>query len=185
MRTGSTNDRSDRRRRCARRRLAGRARPAPGQGPAGPGMEVGRRAILRAAPSIVLRAGDPPAQTLSLVAGLALDRSGRCRAAGPAAAAQMAQRPVARRRQARRHPARAAGDRVVVGFGVNLAGAPELAGRRPSPSTDAVTPAGLAPLLARQWRGCSNCGAPRRHCCSPRLACPRPSGRHRAHGPWQ
>ena len=68
------------------------------------------------------------------------------------------------------------GDRVVVGFGVNLASAPELPDRKGASLGGAITPQAFAPLLAASfarllglWRS-KRAGVPR-----PGLACPRPS----------
>lgn len=43
------------------------------------------------------------------------------------------------------------GDRVAVGFGVNLASAPELAGRRAATLPGKITPQAFAPLLAASF----------------------------------
>jgi len=43
------------------------------------------------------------------------------------------------------------GNRIVVGFGVNLASAPELPDRKAASLNDAVTPEGFAPLLAASF----------------------------------
>lgn len=95
-----------------------------------------------------LRDGDPPAQSLSMVAGLALAEavdaavpdqplmlkwpndllSGGAKLAG-----------ILLERQ---------GDRVVVGFGVNLASAPDVGERRTAHLGGQVTPADFAPVLA-------------------------------------
>jgi BirA family biotin operon repressor/biotin-[acetyl-CoA-carboxylase] ligase len=97
---------------------------------------------------IELSAGDPPAQSLSLAAGLALVEAVDCAAPG---------RPfllkwpndllldggklagILLERQA---------DRVVIGFGVNLAAAPDVHGRKAAHLGSRISPESFAPLLA-------------------------------------
>jgi BirA family biotin operon repressor/biotin-[acetyl-CoA-carboxylase] ligase len=43
------------------------------------------------------------------------------------------------------------GDRIVAGFGVNLAGAPSIAGRKTADLGGAIVPQGFAPLLAGKF----------------------------------
>lgn len=97
-----------------------------------------------------LRSGDPPAQSLSIAAGVALIRA--VEAAAPATglilkwpndlligSAKLAGVLLER-----------SGDRVVAGFGVNLAAAPDVPGRETAAlaSVALVSPQSFAPLLA-------------------------------------
>ena len=127
-RTGSTNadciaDRSRR-----RRRLAGRARTGRGAGPAGPGVGVARRAISTAARWSSCAPGDPPAQTLSLAAGLAPDRSDRRRCSGQPLMLKWPNDVMLLGSKLAGILLERSGDRVAVGFGVNLAAAPDADG---------------------------------------------------------
>lgn len=97
---------------------------------------------------IELRAGDPPPQSLSLVAGLAL---------AEAVDAVLPNQPLLLKwpNDLLLNGAKLAGillerrgDKVVIGFGVNLAGAPKLEERRTAHLGGRVTPAALAPILA-------------------------------------
>lgn len=97
---------------------------------------------------VELRPSDPPAQSLSLAAGLAL-----AEAVGIAAPDQplMLKWP----NDALSHGRKLAGillersaDRIAVGFGVNLTSAPDLADRKPASLGGAVKPEAFAPLLA-------------------------------------
>lgn len=100
---------------------------------------------------ILVRSGDPPAPSLSLVAGLAL-----IEAIDVAIPAQplMLKWPndvlLLGKKLAgillERH-----GDRIAIGFGVNLAGAPELDGRQAASLSGELTPQAFAPLLAASF----------------------------------
>ena len=77
------------------------------------------------------------------------------------------------------------GDRVVAGFGVNLAGAPAIAGRKTAAlkPDQVIAPQAFAPLLAGKfaqllavWRSCRSSRL------RPGLAGARPSHRHSARG---
>ena len=97
---------------------------------------------------VVLRPGDPPAQTLSLAAGLAL-----IEAVDTAVPAQplMLKWPNDLMLMGRKLAGillERSGDRVAVGFGVNLASAPRLADREAATLDGAVGPEAFAPLLA-------------------------------------
>jgi BirA family biotin operon repressor/biotin-[acetyl-CoA-carboxylase] ligase len=97
---------------------------------------------------VELRAGDPPAQSLSLAAGLAL-----IEAVDAALPAQplMLKWPndlLLLGRKLAGILLERSGDRVAVGFGVNLAAAPELKERRGAALDGKVTPQAFAPLLA-------------------------------------
>lgn len=97
---------------------------------------------------MTLASGDPPAQSLSLAAGLALIEAVDAGAPGHAlllkwpndlmlAGAKLAGVLLER-----------SGDRVAVGFGVNLAAAPRLADRTAAMLSGQLTPQAFAPLLA-------------------------------------
>lgn len=108
---------------------------------------------------VALRASDPAAQTLSLVAGLAL-----IEAVDAAVPAQplMLKWPNDLLLSGRKLAGillERSGDRVVIGFGVNLASAPDIPGRRSASLSARTTPEAFAPLLAgsferllRLWR---------------------------------
>ncbi len=97
---------------------------------------------------ITLMNGDPPAQALSLVAGLALTE---------AVDAAVPKLPLLLKwpNDLLLDGAKLAGillerqdDRIVVGFGVNLAAAPEIPGRAASSLKGGISPEAFAPLLA-------------------------------------
>jgi BirA family biotin operon repressor/biotin-[acetyl-CoA-carboxylase] ligase len=97
---------------------------------------------------VELRAGDPPAQSLSMVAGLAL---------AEAVDAALPDQPLLLKwpNDLLLNGAKLAGillerqgDKVIIGFGVNLAGAPKLEERRTAHLGGQVMPAALAPILA-------------------------------------
>ena len=98
-----------------------------------------------------LQPGDPPAPSLSLAAGLALIEAVDVAApnlplmlkwpndlmlGGEKLAGVLLERN---------------GDRIVAGFGVNLASAPQLPGRQAASLKGALTPYGFAPLLAASF----------------------------------
>ena len=114
---------------------------------------------------VVLRPGDPPAQTLSLAAGLALAEA--IDAAVPAQPlmlkwpndVMLLGKKVAGILLER------SGDRVVVGVGVNLASAPALKDRQAAALGGAIAPEAFAPLLAasfarqlERWRSSGSAG---------------------------
>ena len=97
---------------------------------------------------VELRADDPPAPSLSLAAGLALIEAADAAVPGQQL---MLKWP----NDLMRGEAKVAGallergdDRIVAGFGVNLASAPELPDRRTASLGGAITPQAFAPLLA-------------------------------------
>jgi BirA family biotin operon repressor/biotin-[acetyl-CoA-carboxylase] ligase len=97
---------------------------------------------------VQLRPGDPPPQTLSLISGLAL-----AEAIDSALPAQplMLKWPndlLLLGKKLAGILLERTGDCVVVGFGVNLAVAPELRGRQCASLDAAITPQAFAPLLA-------------------------------------
>lgn len=114
---------------------------------------------------IRLRDSDPPPATLALAAGLALIEA--VEAAVPGRDLQlkwpndlMLANPSQVRAKLGGILLERAGDRVVAGFGVNLATAPEIDGRDTASLDGAVAPQAFAPLLAASvarllaaWRG--------------------------------
>jgi BirA family biotin operon repressor/biotin-[acetyl-CoA-carboxylase] ligase len=97
---------------------------------------------------VELRAGDPPAQTLSMVASLAL---------AEAIDAAVPNQPLLLKwpNDVLLNGAKVAGillerqgDKVVIGIGLNLADSPALEDRRTSDLGGVVTPAAFAPILA-------------------------------------
>lgn len=97
---------------------------------------------------MTLAAGDPPAQSLSLAAGLALIEAVDAAAPGLPLLLKWPNDVVA-------DGAKLAGillerhsDRVVIGFGVNLASAPRIAGRPTAHLSGRISPQAFAPLLA-------------------------------------
>lgn len=109
---------------------------------------------------VQLRPGDPPPQTLSLISGLALAEG----IDGVPAQPLMLKWPndlLLLGKKLAGILLERAGDRVVVGFGVNLAVAPELRGRQCASLDGVITPQAFAPLLAASfarlvglWREC-------------------------------
>jgi BirA family biotin operon repressor/biotin-[acetyl-CoA-carboxylase] ligase len=100
---------------------------------------------------VELRPGDPPAPALSLAAGLALIEA--IETAAPDAGL-MLKWP----NDLMRGPAKLAGillersnDRIVAGFGVNLASAPAIEGRPTASLAGSITPQAFAPLLAASF----------------------------------
>jgi BirA family biotin operon repressor/biotin-[acetyl-CoA-carboxylase] ligase len=100
---------------------------------------------------VQLRAADPPAQTLALIAGLALIE---------AIDAAMPAQPLMLKwpndllllgRKLAGILLERTGDRVVVGFGVNLAVAPDLPDRRCAALGGEIGPHAFAPLLAASF----------------------------------
>jgi BirA family biotin operon repressor/biotin-[acetyl-CoA-carboxylase] ligase len=97
---------------------------------------------------VELRPLDPPAQTLSLVAGLALIEAVDAAVAGQPLMLKWPNDLLLLGRKLAGILLERSGDRVVVGMGVNLAAAPVLS-ERPCASLSArVTPEAFAPLLA-------------------------------------
>jgi len=100
---------------------------------------------------VELKNGDPSAQTLSLIAGLALVEA--IDAAVPAQALMLKwpNDVLLLGRKLAGILLERTGDRVVVGFGVNLAVAPKLTDRRGAGLGGHVTPLAFAPLLAASF----------------------------------
>ena len=97
---------------------------------------------------VKLRPTDPAAPTLSLVASLALAEAVDIAAPGQAIMLKWPNDLMLLGRKAAGILLERGGDRVAVGFGVNLAKAPELADRQTARIGGALTPAAFAPLLA-------------------------------------
>ena len=97
---------------------------------------------------VLLRPTDPPAPMLSLVASLALAEAVDIAAPGQAIMLKWPNDLMILGRKAAGILLERGGDRVAVGFGVNLAKAPDLADRQTARIGGALTPAAFAPLLA-------------------------------------
>ena len=95
-----------------------------------------------------LRGGDPPAQTISLVAGLALVETIDVAVPGQALMLKWPNDVLLLGRKLAGILLERSGDRVAVGFGVNLASAPQLADRQGASLAGAIVPQAFAPLLA-------------------------------------
>lgn len=98
-----------------------------------------------------LRAGDPPPQTLSLIAGLALIEALDVAVPGEALMLKWPNDLLLLGRKLAGILLERSGDRVVVGFGVNLAAAPELTGRECASLSGRITPQAFASLLAASF----------------------------------
>jgi BirA family biotin operon repressor/biotin-[acetyl-CoA-carboxylase] ligase len=108
---------------------------------------------------VTLGSDDPIAPTLSLVASLALAEAIDVAAPGQAIMLKWPNDLLVLGRKAAGILLERGGDRVAVGFGVNLAKAPPLADRQTARIDGELTPAAFAPLLAgafsrllRLWR---------------------------------
>jgi BirA family biotin operon repressor/biotin-[acetyl-CoA-carboxylase] ligase len=97
---------------------------------------------------VSLRSGDPPAQSLSLAAGLALIEA--IDAAMPAQALMLKwpNDVLLLGKKVAGILLERSGDRVVAGFGLNLAAAPPLVDRHSASLASELTPEAFAPLLA-------------------------------------
>jgi BirA family biotin operon repressor/biotin-[acetyl-CoA-carboxylase] ligase len=98
-----------------------------------------------------LRPGDPPAQTLSLIAGLALIEAVDVGVPGQALMLKWPNDVLLTGKKLAGILLERSGDRVVIGFGVNLASAPALADRECASLSGRVTPEAFAPLLAASF----------------------------------
>jgi len=98
-----------------------------------------------------LRRGDPPAQTLSLVAGLALIEAVDVAVPGEPLMLKWPNDLLLLGRKLAGILLERSGDRVVVGFGVNLASAPDLPGRESASLSGRATPHAFAPLIAASF----------------------------------
>jgi BirA family biotin operon repressor/biotin-[acetyl-CoA-carboxylase] ligase len=95
-----------------------------------------------------LRPGDPPAQTLSLAAGLALVEAIDVAVPAQPLMLKWPNDVVAHGKKLAGILLERSGDRIAIGFGVNLASAPRLADRQASSLGGNVQPQAFAPLLA-------------------------------------
>jgi BirA family biotin operon repressor/biotin-[acetyl-CoA-carboxylase] ligase len=97
---------------------------------------------------VQLRPGDPPAPILSLAASLALVEAVDTGVPGQALMLKWPNDVMLNGRKLAGILLERSGDRVVVGFGVNLARAPELADRKAADLGGVIAPEAFAPLLA-------------------------------------
>jgi len=109
---------------------------------------------------VELRPGDPPPQTLSLIAGLALIEAVDEAVPGQPLMLKWPNDLLLAGRKLAGILLERSDERVVIGFGVNLAFAPDLAGRQCASLAGRIRPQEFAPLLARSferlldlWRG--------------------------------
>jgi BirA family biotin operon repressor/biotin-[acetyl-CoA-carboxylase] ligase len=100
---------------------------------------------------VELRSGDPSAQSLSLAAGLALVEAIDVALPAQALMLKWPNDVMLLGKKLAGILLERSGDRVVVGFGVNLATAPELTERPCASLGGAVTPDAFAPLLAGSY----------------------------------
>ncbi|MEO7814610.1 MAG: biotin--[acetyl-CoA-carboxylase] ligase [Sphingomicrobium sp.] len=97
---------------------------------------------------ILLRDDDPPAPTVALAAGLALIEAIDAAAPGRATMLKWPNDLMLDGAKLAGILLERAADRVVAGFGVNLAAAPDIPGRATASLDGALTPQAFAPLLA-------------------------------------
>lgn len=109
---------------------------------------------------VELRPGDPPPQSLSLAAGLALIEAVDAAIPGQPLLLKWPNDLLLGKAKAAGILLERHGDRVVIGFGVNLAAAPELPDRAAGHFGGRIAPQAFAPLLAASmarllalWRG--------------------------------
>ena len=109
---------------------------------------------------VELKQGDPSAQTLSLIAGLALVEAIDAAVPGQALMLKWPNDVLLLGKKLAGILLERTGDRVIIGFGVNLAVAPVLPDRQCAALGGKVSPQAFAPLLAgsfarllRLWRG--------------------------------
>ena len=100
---------------------------------------------------VALREGDPAAQSLSLVAGLALIEAVDVAVAGQSLMLKWPNDVLLLGKKLAGILLERSGNRVVIGFGVNLAMAPELPDRRAASLGGAIDPRGFAPRLAESF----------------------------------
>lgn len=108
---------------------------------------------------VSLRPADPPAPALALVAGLALIEAVEVAAPDARLLLKWPNDLMIGDAKLAGILLERSGDRVVVGFGVNLAAAPAISGRRTASLAGSIAPQAFAPLLAasfarllRAWR---------------------------------
>jgi BirA family transcriptional regulator, biotin operon repressor / biotin---[acetyl-CoA-carboxylase] ligase len=97
---------------------------------------------------VELKPEDPPAQTLSLAAGLALIEAIRVAAPEQAAMLKWPNDVMLLGKKLAGILLERSGDRVAIGFGVNLASAPQLPDRAGTSLGGIIAPQAFAPLLA-------------------------------------
>jgi len=109
---------------------------------------------------VQLRSNDPPAPALALVAGLSLIEAVEVATPGRALSLKWPNDLMLGDAKLAGILLERSGDRVVAGFGVNLAAAPEIDGRKTAHLDAQITPHAFAPLLAASvarllaaWRG--------------------------------
>lgn len=95
-----------------------------------------------------MRETDPPAPTLSLAAGLALIEAIDVAAPGEALMLKWPNDLLLSGKKLAGILLERSGDRIVVGFGINLASAPDVAGRPSAALGTRMDPASFVPLLA-------------------------------------
>lgn len=100
---------------------------------------------------VQLNSADPPAQSLSLAAGLALIEALDAAAPGQPLMLKWPNDLTLGGKKLAGILLERNGDRVAVGFGVNLASAPELAERKAAALGQQITPEAFAPLLAASF----------------------------------
>jgi BirA family biotin operon repressor/biotin-[acetyl-CoA-carboxylase] ligase len=98
-----------------------------------------------------LRAGDPPAPSLALAAGLALIEAAEVAAPSAGLALKWPNDLMVGDAKAAGILLERSGDRVVAGFGVNLAAAPAIEGRKTACLGASVSPQAFAPLIAASF----------------------------------
>jgi BirA family biotin operon repressor/biotin-[acetyl-CoA-carboxylase] ligase len=97
---------------------------------------------------VQLAPGDPPAQSLSLVAGLALIEAVDVAVPGLDAFLKWPNDLILHRAKLAGILLERQGDRVVAGFGVNLASAPSIDGRQAAHLGGRISPEAFAPIIA-------------------------------------
>jgi BirA family biotin operon repressor/biotin-[acetyl-CoA-carboxylase] ligase len=100
---------------------------------------------------VQLRSGDPAAQTLSLAAALALAEAVEIAVPGQSLLLKWPNDLLLGGRKLAGILLERSGDRIAVGFGVNLAAAPELPDRKGASLGGKVLPEAFAPLLAASF----------------------------------
>jgi BirA family transcriptional regulator, biotin operon repressor / biotin---[acetyl-CoA-carboxylase] ligase len=100
---------------------------------------------------VMVRSSDPPPVSLSLVAGLALIEAADNLVPGLSVMLKWPNDLLLNGRKLGGILLERSGDRVVAGFGLNLAVAPEVPGRKTASLDAPVTPEAFAPLLAASF----------------------------------
>ena len=100
---------------------------------------------------VMLRASDPPAPALALVAGLAAIEAVEVAAPDAPLSLKWPNDVMLGDAKLAGILLERTGDRVVVGFGINLAAAPVISGRKTASLAGAITPQAFAPLIAASF----------------------------------